>query len=242
MLNVNKEITFRDKKIGNLYIGVSLDELNTAVKNSYFSISIISIIVFIIGFVMVIIISTIITEPIIKMVETIDQITTSDLSKRAVISSDDEVGHLGKSFNLLVDKLEQAYNYLKKLNENLNEKVRTQLLTQNELLMTQKELSKALLEEKELNELKSRFISMVSHEYRSPLTVILSATHLLNEFFKRQDRENFEKYLNRINLSVNHMVSLIENALTFGKIEKKVLETEISELNLIEIITDIIKK
>lgn len=81
------------------------------------------------------------------------------------------------------------------------------------------EMNKALQKEKELNQLKSRFISMTSHEFRTPLTTILASAEALEHYGKKWSDEKNLSYLKRIQLSVNQMVALLNDVLILGKAE-----------------------
>jgi PAS domain S-box-containing protein len=109
-------------------------------------------------------------------------------------------------------QLQQAYEELTYENE---ERKRTEL----ELLAIKDNLSLALDKEKELSELKSSFINMVSHEYRTPLTIILSSVHLVEEYIRRESYENLDKHLLKIKTSVKSLVNLLENVVTIAKSE-----------------------
>jgi signal transduction histidine kinase len=71
----------------------------------------------------------------------------------------------------------------------------------------------------ELNKLKTKFISMVSHEFRTPLTIIQSAAFLLEKSFERNDEDKFFKNLDKISKSIDTMTELMENVLNIGKLE-----------------------
>jgi signal transduction histidine kinase len=73
--------------------------------------------------------------------------------------------------------------------------------------------------EKELNDLKSSFVSMVSHEFRTPLGVILSSTELLKNHFERLPVPVREQQLRAVRESTLHMSQLIEEVLLLGKVE-----------------------
>jgi signal transduction histidine kinase len=70
-----------------------------------------------------------------------------------------------------------------------------------------------------LNELKSSFVSMVSHEFRTPLEVILSSSHILDRYLDRLTPEKRHEQLRAIRKSVHRMSDLMEDVLTLGKIE-----------------------
>ena len=79
------------------------------------------------------------------------------------------------------------------------------------------QLHAALTEEKELNKLKSNFISMVTHEIRTPLALILSASEILSRYHDRLTPENRSEHLRTIDSSVQRMSGLLEDVLLFSK-------------------------
>lgn len=81
------------------------------------------------------------------------------------------------------------------------------------------EIRKALEKEKELTELKSRFISMTSHEFRTPLTTIHSSAELLEHYSYKWTEEKKLTHLHRIQTSVKHMTKLLNDVLILGKAE-----------------------
>jgi signal transduction histidine kinase len=83
----------------------------------------------------------------------------------------------------------------------------------------QTELSHALAAEKELNQLKSRFVSMVSHEFRTPLGVILSSADLLSDYLDTLSPEQRAEQLADIKKSTCHMAALMEDVLLLGRVE-----------------------
>ncbi|NEP55590.1 MAG: GAF domain-containing protein [Symploca sp. SIO2G7] len=83
----------------------------------------------------------------------------------------------------------------------------------------EEELRKTLQKEKELNELKSRFVCMTSHEFRTPLTTILSSSELLQHYRDKWTEEKKVVYFGRIQSSVKHMTRLLDDVLLIGKVE-----------------------
>jgi len=81
------------------------------------------------------------------------------------------------------------------------------------------EIKQSLIKEQELNELKSRFISMVSHEYRTPLTSIILSTEILSDYADKLSPENRKMHFDRIRNSVHLMTTLIENIVQYNKIQ-----------------------
>jgi PAS domain S-box-containing protein len=82
------------------------------------------------------------------------------------------------------------------------------------------ELLSALEKEKELNELKSRFVSMASHEFRTPLSAVLSSAYLLSKYVKEEEQPQREKHIQRIVSSVTSLTEILNDFLSVGKIEE----------------------
>lgn len=81
------------------------------------------------------------------------------------------------------------------------------------------QIQKSLEKEKELNELKSRFISMASHEYRTPLTSIKIFADLLKMHGRKIENDKYYSYISKINNSVEYMTELINDVLMVNKAE-----------------------
>lgn len=104
------------------------------------------------------------------------------------------------------------------------------------------EIEKALAKEKELNDLKSRFISMTSHEFRNPLSSILMSVELLENFGDRWTEEKKSKHLKRIKQSTDTMTRLLEDILTIGRAEAGKLEVKPIKLNLEEFCRELVEE
>lgn len=81
------------------------------------------------------------------------------------------------------------------------------------------QLNIVLAKEKELSELKTRFVSMVSHEFRTPLTSILSSVEILDRYWQRLDETRIQRFHYMIKESVAHMSSLLDDVILLGKAE-----------------------
>ncbi|MDX1952312.1 MAG: PAS domain S-box protein, partial [Verrucomicrobiota bacterium] len=91
---------------------------------------------------------------------------------------------------------------------------------------TEAELLKSLAREKELGMLKSNFVSMVSHEFRTPLGIILSSAEILEEYFDRLEPSERSEHLSSIIKNVRRMADLMEEVLLLSKVEAGKLNFE----------------
>lgn len=94
------------------------------------------------------------------------------------------------------------------------------------------EIRHALTQEKELGDLKSRFISMTSHEFRNPLTVVLTSAQLLENFKHKLSDEKKLELLHRIQAAGKIMTHLLNNVLILGRAEAGKLQVNLVPLNL----------
>lgn len=113
---------------------------------------------------------------------------------------------------------------LEQLNMELEKRVkdRTMVLEEaiEELNKTKEELHEALQKEKELNDMKSRFVSMASHEFRTPLTTILSSLSLVKKYGEQDEKEKQLKHISRIKTSVNNLTDILNDMLSISKLEE----------------------
>lgn len=134
----------------------------------------------------------------------------------------------------------------KEINKELEERVksRTKQLEKamEELQDAKEEITQALEKEKELNSLKTRFISMISHEYRTPLTVILTSTYLIEQFYEGVKEDEFNKFINKIRTSVNDMTQLLEDVLTIGRNESGKAKLIPQKIDILRFLQDIIEE
>jgi PAS domain S-box-containing protein len=130
---------------------------------------------------------------------------------------------------------------IEEFNNDLEQKValRTNQLqeTLTALEISKEELQKALSKEKELGDLKSRFVSMASHEFRTPLSTILSSASLVSKYIKGEEQEKRDKHINRIKSAVNNLTDILNDFLSMGKIEDGKLIAHIILFNIKELIT-----
>jgi PAS domain S-box-containing protein len=97
-------------------------------------------------------------------------------------------------------------------------------------------LREALKKERDLGELKSRFVSMASHEFRTPLSTVLSSAYLIEKYSAGEDQPKREKHLQRIASSVNMLTDILNDFLSLGKMEEGKLQAKFSQFNIEEMI------
>ncbi len=106
---------------------------------------------------------------------------------------------------------------------------------------SEKELLRALESERSYNELNKNFVSMVSHEFRTPLTSIFSTAELLLEFSDSYGPADIKKRVGRIHASSIRMENLIEDVLTIGKLDSTQVIENMQKFKLSEVLDDTIK-
>ncbi|NJK51264.1 PAS domain S-box protein [Candidatus Gracilibacteria bacterium] len=105
----------------------------------------------------------------------------------------------------------------------------------------EEDMRKSLEKEKQLNELKSRFVTMTSHEFRTPLATILSSAELLEHYGHKWNEEKKLHYLSRIQVAVKHITDLMNDILVLGKAEAGKLEFSPTQLNVEQFCREIVE-
>lgn len=142
------------------------------------------------------------------------------------------------------EQLQKVTEDIRSLNAELETKVeeRTTILKEAlyELEKSQKSLNEALNKEKELNEIKSRFVSMASHEFRTPLSTVLSSATLISKYVLDDEQDKRERHIKRIKDSVKHLNDLLEDFLSLGKLEEGKISVKPEEFEIEAFLRDII--
>lgn len=103
------------------------------------------------------------------------------------------------------------------------------------------DMRKALERERELSELRSSFLSLVSHEFRTPLTTILSSDQILEAYSHRLSDERKQNHHRRIQGAVDKMTQLLDEVLLIGKAEAGKLKFNPKPINLIGFCEDLVE-
>lgn len=115
-----------------------------------------------------------------------------------------------------ITESKRAAEALMEINQLLEQRVAERT---TELAKAHADLHRALEQERELNELKSRFVTMVSHEFRTPLGIIMSAIELMRHYDERLPKEKREELQQDIFSATRHMAGLMEQVLVLGRVE-----------------------
>lgn len=104
------------------------------------------------------------------------------------------------------------------------------------------ELTEALTKEKELNELKSRFVAMASHEFRTPLAAISSSLSLVSKYAELGNAEKQQHHIQRIKNSVTNMTELLNDVLSLSKLEEGKVEIQREQFLLQEFAESVLQE
>ncbi len=110
-----------------------------------------------------------------------------------------------------------------------------------ELKAQEHKMALALEKERELNELKSRFIRIASHEFRTPLSAILSSNWLIEQYLDAEQVKNVKKHFIRIAASIEDLTTILNDFMSIEKIESGRIYIARKEFNLLEFCKDIIE-
>lgn len=143
-------------------------------------------------------------------------------------------------------ELQRITDRVQALNANLEREVenRTRDLknTLHALEHSRSELEKALEREKRLGELKSRFVTMASHEFKTPLSTILTSATLIEKFRSGEEQEQRSKHLNRISQSVQNLTALLNEFLSLGKLDEGKVRLNSEPLDLALLVGEVVSE
>lgn len=110
-------------------------------------------------------------------------------------------------------------SYTEELEVKIKERTRELITTINELESAKEHVSALFEKERELNQLKTRFVSMASHEFRTPLSSIQLSASLINKYVEKQDSESVEKHTSKIKNAINNLTTILNDFLSLEKLE-----------------------
>lgn len=130
----------------------------------------------------------------------------------------------------------QLIAYKSELEKEVEE--RTMILKEaiQKLEQTKDELDNSLKREREVNSMKSRFISIASHEFRTPLATVLSSLSLVEKYSELKEDEKRNKHISRIKSSVRNLTEILNDFLSLNKLEEGKVMINIEHFNLYDLI------
>jgi two-component system sensor kinase FixL len=132
----------------------------------------------------------------------------------------------------------EAERRLKDYAEHLEELVEKRTLSLkeslNELLQAKEEVSQSLEKEKELGQLKSRFVSMASHEFRTPLSSIQLSAVLIEKYAQEFKNINITKHIAKIKMAVSNLTGILNDFLSMERLEAGKIEPVFTEFDLVK--------
>jgi len=149
----------------------------------------------------------------------------------------------------LEKKVKARTSELEHMNLGLQSQIQERKLAEEALKQSLSNLKKAeqeilnsLEKEKQLNELKSRFVSMASHEFRTPLTTVLSSANLIAKYTETEQQEAREKHIERIRKSVDNLTTILNDFLSLEKLESGAHKVNLIQVNLCEILPECVEE
>jgi len=129
---------------------------------------------------------------------------------------------------------EKLRDYATKLEELVEERTRSLKETVEALQLAKEEVSISLEKEKELSQLKSRFVSMASHEFRTPLSAIQLSSVLIEKYAQPFDNPNISKHVAKIKNAIANLTGILNDFLSLEKLEAGKVEPIFTEFNLVK--------
>ncbi|NCJ05078.1 PAS domain S-box protein [Synechococcales cyanobacterium C] len=136
----------------------------------------------------------------------------------------------------------QVFEYEARLAVSADNEVMAILRDITERKRAEADVRNALEKEKELNEMKSRFVTMTSHEFRTPLATILSSSELLEHYGHKWGDEKKAHHLHQIQTSVKHMTSMLDDVLLISKSEAGKLGFSPVSMHLTQFFAEIVEE
>jgi PAS domain S-box-containing protein len=106
----------------------------------------------------------------------------------------------------------------------------------------EEQINEALEKERELNEIKNNFLSLVSHEFRTPLTSILSSADLLELYGRTWEKDKYYKYVEQIQRAVDEMSKMLDDVSTLNKADRGKILFNPADIDLYHFACDLIEQ
>lgn len=130
-------------------------------------------------------------------------------------------------------ELQNNINKLKEVNRNYKKELNRRIEIENIL-------TEALKKEKELNELKSKFLSLVSHEFKTPLSGILTSAILLERYRLTEQQEKREKHIKTITNKVQYLNNILNDFISLERLDSSNENYKFKTFNLSKVINEVV--
>lgn len=174
-----------------------------------------------------------------------DYILINEANRRALLNMLNNLIEYGAVQSQIISKGTEYYRVSASLLNDTSNKLRRILIVENNITpqkKTQEALEKTVQEQTRLNELKSRFVSFASHEFRTPLTTINSSADLIKKYAELDNPERILKHTDRIQQSVDYLTSLLNDFLSLEKIESGIIKIKIEKINLMKLLEECVEE
>lgn len=151
--------------------------------------------------------------------------------------------YVNKNLENLVDsrtgQLRESIHQLSSNNQALETEINERIEIEKKLKLREKELLNALEKERDLNLLKSRFVSIASHEFRTPLANILSSINLIERYDSEETRDKKINHLGKIKNNIHYLNGILNEFLTLTRIEEGKFNIKFESIDLIHLVHEI---
>ena len=153
------------------------------------------------------------------------------------VQYDDRIIYTGFIHDLSKEKEaeQRLKEYAAELEELVNERTKSLKKMVHALSEAKEEVSLSLLKEKELNQMKSRFVSMASHEFRTPLSSIQLSSVLIEKYAEPFDNEHIKKHVSKIKNAVGNLTTILNDFLSLERLEAGKVEPAFTPFDIVKL-------
>lgn len=223
ILHKSVPLLYGNKNYGMLLMGFSLEDLNTNLASNRKTTILVCASIFILGTILSLLFAEMVTRSLQKLKSAANKAAEGEYDTKIVIDSSDEVGQLGQTMKVMLEKINRSMNETNFMN---------------------KELEAARDLAQEASTTKSRFLSSVSHELRTPLNAIIGFSELGLEFDEEDDKEElFEDQVSNLEQILSagqHLLTLINEILDLAAVESGKTVLSIEPISLEKLLIDVV--
>jgi len=226
---------FEIEEIGTIRLVLSLQNVNKAISEAKKTALMVTSAILLIAILVIAYLVGFVIRPVKLLVNATDKISRGDLTHNVDIDLGDEIGHLAKTFNKMVDSLRQSRNEIEEYNRTLEQKIvqRTMELEETQAQLLQSEKMSAI----------GQLAAGVAHELNNPLGGILGYAQIALEKMKKieasnpvkSDLANYERYLSEIEKQARRCKNIVQNLLRFSRLPRRV---EFESVDINRVLTD----